>query len=177
MHQLLSRERDVVPGAGALGCSHCRGMTPAARNVLRADDSMPVSCFHRWRGTRCKSQGTPGDSLRRWESTDFPLLITCHQGSFCSGIFGLCIRSKNPSYTMGCCNGIFPLLPDRVLENRRQREIGRFPSCLNSAGYIISKLLALKLGVKSSISISIPIFCWCDSNPRPQHIQNYELNI
>lgn len=28
--------------AGTLGCSHCRGMTPKARNVLRADDSVPA---------------------------------------------------------------------------------------------------------------------------------------
>lgn len=108
---------------------------------------------------------------------DFPLLIICHQGSFCSEVFGLCMRSKNPSYTMGCCKVLFPLLPDRILGNRRQRETGRLPSRVSPTGCIISKLLALKLGVKSSVSISIPIFCWSYSNSRPQHKLNYELNI
>ena len=40
MYQRFSREQDLALEAGTLGCSHCRGMTPKARNVLRADDSV-----------------------------------------------------------------------------------------------------------------------------------------
>lgn len=138
--------------------------------------SVPVSCLHQRRGPRRTPWGTPGDFPTRWKR-DFPLLIICHQGSFCSEVFGLCMRSKNPSYTMGCCKELFPLLPDRILGNRRQRETGRLLSRVSPTGCIISKLLAWKLRVKSSVSISIPIFCWRYSNSRPQHKPNYELNI
>lgn len=183
MYQLLSGKQGFAPGAWnsevvpwqrddpeGQECAERRGWCasehpPAASTGIGAPDSSRIVLE------------AAGDSLRRQGSADFPPLITRHQDSFWSTILGLCIRSKNPNYTPGCCKDIFPLLPDRVLEKRRQRETGRFPSCLSPGGCIISKLLALKLGVKSSISNSIPIFCWNYNNPKSQHVQNYELNI
>lgn len=130
--------------------------------MLSEDDSVPVStpcCFHRWRGPKLQWDypEIPGDYLRRQESADSPPLLTCHQTPV---FLELCIRSKNSSYPMGNYKDIFPLPPDRVLENRRQkeREVPPAPTSLSPTG-IISKLLALKLGVKSSISNSISIFC------------------
>lgn len=143
-------------------------MTPKTRNVLRGDDSVPVS-------TPWIFLGAPGDSLGSWGRA-VPTLHNLWPDCFCSLFLGLCIRSKNPSYTRGGCKDIFPVYQTESwkTEGRGDREV---PLLLSPTGCITSKLLAMKLGVKSSRSNSIPIFCWNYSNPRPQHVQNCELNI
>ena len=63
-------EQDLALEAGTLGCSHCRGMTPKARNVLRTDNSAPADKCASERpppvkGAQTHAQGSPGDSLTR----------------------------------------------------------------------------------------------------------------
>lgn len=153
-------------------------MSPQARNVLREGASEPpdVSTGGGGPGSHRVFLGAPRGFPVKPRKCRIPTLYSLRPDFFCSAFLGLCIRSKNPSYTTGCCKDIFPFYQTASWksEGRGDREV---PLLLSPTGCIVSKLLALTLGVKSSVSNSIPIFCWNYSNPRPQHIQNYELNI
>lgn len=101
--------------------------------------------------------------------------MTYAQTAFVLHFLDLASEARIPVIPQAAAKTFSP--PTRQSLDIRRRGDREVPLLRSPTGCIVSKLLALMLGVKSSVSNAVPIFCWNYSNPRPQHIQSYELNI
>lgn len=121
------------------------------------------------------SWGLLGDSLGSRGSADFPPFRIYEQAAFVLHFLDFASEARI-QVTPRAAAKIFSPSPRHSPGNQEVGGDREVPLLVSPTGCTVSKRLALKSGVKSSVSNSVPIFCWNYSNPRPQHTQNYELN-